>query len=82
MVIIMLEVGKSYRYIHRDGWARITRQEVGQYGVYFVSDVDHYLPDGRRAPLGELRLDYEPHRLTDLLVELPQPTEEDLLSLL
>ena len=78
----MLEVGKSYRYIHRDGWVRITRQEVDDWGVYFVSDAYHYLPDGRRAPLGQLRLDYKPHRLTDLLVELPQPTEEDLLSLL
>ena len=79
----MLEVGKSYKYIHRDGWVKIIRREVDKWGVYFVSDdYQHYLPDGRRAPLGELRLDYEPHRLTDLLVELPQPTEEDLLSLL
>ena len=78
----MLEVGKSYRYIHKDGWARITRQEVDDWGVYFVSDDYHYLPDGRRAPLGQLSLDYKLHRLTDLLVELPQPTEEDLLSLL
>ena len=78
----MLEVGKSYRYIHRGEWVKIIRREVGQYGEYFVSNSYHYLPDGRRAPLGELRLDYNPHRLTDLLVELPQPTEEDLLSLL
>ena len=78
----MLEVGKSYKYIHKAGWVRITRKEVDVLGVYFVRGTYHYLPDGRRAPLGDLRLDYEPHRLTDLLVELPQPTEEDLLSLL
>ena len=78
----MLEVGRVYRYLHTDGQVKIKRKEVGGWGVYFASDAYHYLPDGRRAPLGELRLDYEPHRLTDLLVELPQPTEEDLLSLL
>lgn len=78
----MLEIGKSYKYIHIDGCVRIIRKEVGPYGGYFVGNAYHYLPDGRRAPIGELRLDYKPHRLTDLLVELPQPTEEDLLSLL